>query len=137
MWVTSHTPKTCWYVWQTVKQFLQTHEIDNTSTPIQWETLKCVLRGLFIKHGARLKKEKEHIIMQLQGEMSVLENMHKQNLNPLDKISLNDKPIELQTMLDEQSLRIRDRNKTLFYQHGNKPGKVLARNLKQQKPLTL
>lgn len=121
---------------QRVKEFLQIHEIDNTSIPIQWETLKCVLWRLFIKHGTRLKKEKEHTIMQLQGEISVLENMHKQNLNPEDEIKLNHKLTELQTMLDEQYLQLRDRNRALFYQHGNKPGKVLARNIKQQKPMT-
>lgn len=38
-------------------------------------------------------------------------------------------------MLSEQSLRIRDKNGTQFYQFGNKPGQLLAIMLKQQ-PLT-
>lgn len=39
-------------------EFSLTHEKDETSNPIPWEALKCVLRGLFIKHGSRLKKRK-------------------------------------------------------------------------------
>lgn len=49
---------------------------------------------------------------------------------------LNDKRIELQTLLDKQSLRVRDKNRTQYYQYGNKTVKILARTLKQQLPLT-
>lgn len=41
-----------------IMDFSNDHIGDNTSLPIQWEALKCVIRGLFIKHGARLKKMK-------------------------------------------------------------------------------
>lgn len=35
---------------QTIKEFVQIHENDETSIPMQWQILQCVLRGLFIKH---------------------------------------------------------------------------------------
>lgn len=38
---------------KTIWEFLITHENDETSVPIQWETLKCVLQG--DTHQARLK----------------------------------------------------------------------------------
>lgn len=37
---------------QAIKEFVQIHETDITTLPLQWEMLKCVLRGLFIKHGS-------------------------------------------------------------------------------------
>lgn len=40
-----------------IKEYLQIHETDETAIPIHRE-IKCVVRGLFVKHGARLKKEK-------------------------------------------------------------------------------
>lgn len=43
---------------KTIKEFLTIHENDETAIPIQWEALKCVVRGVFIKHGSRLKKNK-------------------------------------------------------------------------------
>lgn len=43
---------------QTIDSFVLDHAKDATSLPVQWETLKCVLRGFFLKHGSRLKKER-------------------------------------------------------------------------------
>lgn len=47
---------------QAIKDFVTDHLGDTTSLPVQWENVKCVLRGLFIKHGARLKKIRGHKI---------------------------------------------------------------------------
>lgn len=62
------------------------------------------------------------------GEISGLEKIHKQNCKSMDRIRLNDKYIELQKLLDEQSLQLRDKNRARSYQYG----KMLARILKQQ-----
>lgn len=45
--------------------FMEDHESDNTAPPIKWETLKCVLKGIFISHGSRLKKNRtaEHLAL--------------------------------------------------------------------------
>lgn len=51
-------------------------------------------------------------------------------------ILLTDKRIELQTLLNEQTLRLRDKTWALFYQHGNKPDRLLARTLQQHLPST-
>lgn len=123
------------FIRQAIKEFVQIYETDTTSIPLQWETLKCVLQGLFIKHGARLKADKSKISLLLK-EISILENIHKQKLRAEDKMRLNDKRIELQTLVNEQSFHIRDKNRALFYQHGNKPGRLLGRTLKQRQPLT-
>lgn len=60
-------------------EFSLTHEKDETSNPIPWEALKCVLRGLFIKHGSRLKKEKEQKKVQIMIE---IENLEKKQTEP-------------------------------------------------------
>lgn len=41
-----------------IMNFSKDHINDTTSLPIQWAALKYVVCGLFIKHGARLKKVK-------------------------------------------------------------------------------
>lgn len=66
------------------------------------------------------------------GEIAGLEKIHKQNCKPMDKIMLNDKRIELRKLFDEQSLRLRDKNRARSYQYGNKTRKVLTRTIKQQ-----
>lgn len=44
---------------------------------------------------------------------------------------LTEKRSELRTLLNKQALRVRDKNRTLCYQQGHKPGKLLARALRQ------
>lgn len=92
---------------------MQIHETDTTTLPLQWETLKSVLWGLFIKHRTKLKADKSCKISYLLKDISALENTHKQNPTLENIILFTDKRIELQILLNEQ---------TLFYQHGNKPG---------------
>lgn len=70
------------------------------------------------------------------GEISGLEKIDKQNCKPVDKIMLNDKCIELQKLFDEQSLRLRGKDRPRSYQYRNKTGKVLARTIKQQQSTT-
>lgn len=36
------------------KDFAEIHATDHSTAPIKWEALKCVLRGVLIKHGSRL-----------------------------------------------------------------------------------
>lgn len=115
-----------------ITDFVNDHTGDNTSPPIQWEALKCVIRGLFIKHGARLKKMKNNKITQLFKEISLGEDQHKQNLTRETLIEVTKLKAELQTLLNEKTLNIRDNNRSLYYQQGNKPGKLLARTLKNR-----
>lgn len=105
----------------------QDHVNYNTSLSIQWETLNCIVKGLFIKHGARLKKAKGNRSVQLLQEIAHLKKQHKQNSAQEILIELTEKRLELRTLLNEQTLRIRDKNCTLYYQQGSKPGKLLAR----------
>lgn len=58
-----------------------------------------------------------------------MEAQHKLNLTHEILIELTDLKTELQTLLNERKLHIRDNNRSLYYQQGNKPGKLLARAL--------
>lgn len=115
-----------------IMDFINDHNGDTTSLPIQWEALKCVLRGLFIKHGARLKKQKNCRITQLFKAIESAETQHKQNLTRETLMIVTELKAELQTLLNEKTLYVRDKSRALFYQQGNKPGKLLARALKNR-----
>lgn len=62
---------------EAIMNFIKDHNRDTTSLPTRWETLKCVVRCLFIKHGSRLKKAKESKTDELLKEISRLELLHK------------------------------------------------------------
>lgn len=68
---------------------------------MQWEALKCVVRGLFIKHGARLKKAKGNGSAQLLQEIEQLEKQLKQALTREIAMDLTEKRLELRTLLNE------------------------------------
>lgn len=90
------------------------------------------MRGLFIKHGSRLKKANENRTAELLKEISRLESLHKRIPVSGKREELIEKRAELRTLLNEQALRVRDKNRTLYYQQGNKLGKLLARALRQR-----
>lgn len=62
-----------------IKNFIADHEHDETSLPIQWEALKAVLRGVFIQHGARLKKERSATMQDVLSRLQALEISHKRS----------------------------------------------------------
>lgn len=64
-------------VTQTVRSFQECHVNDCTTLPTQWEALKCVVRGVPIKHGSRLKKMKYAAIQSLLTDVHELEHKHK------------------------------------------------------------
>lgn len=44
--------------------------------------------------------------------------------------------MELQAVLDEEFLRVRGKNRTQWYQYGNKTGKILAKTIREQQSMT-
>lgn len=58
------------YAYLISKKLLKIFHVSVPSSPqIQWESLKCVLRGILIKHGTHLKKEAS---FNLQGLLATL-----------------------------------------------------------------
>lgn len=94
-----------------IQTSLQIHRSDETSLPIQWETLKCVLRGKLIQIGTRGKKQKTKKVIQL------LEQIQELNSNNLQEIYH-----QAFTVFNEKARKY-------FYNNANKCGKALARRL--------
>ncbi|KAM4034885.1 uncharacterized protein ACNLHF_021597 [Anomaloglossus baeobatrachus] len=113
----------------TIESFVQVHKGDSTSPPVQWETLKCVLRGVLIKHGSRLKKERTEEMNGLLQQIHRLELRHKQTLAPTDMADLIQKRAALRDLLDRRYLYQKERMKRFFYEAADKCGRPLARML--------
>lgn len=115
--------------------FITDHAHDTTSPTCKWEALKCVLRGIFISHGARLKRIRTGQIPTIINKIQSLEQVHKRSLLESVRIELSDARHELLKLLDQKSLCLRDRYRGGFYQHGNKSGRWLAHAL-HPKPMS-
>lgn len=62
---------------EAIGNFVSDHEKNETALALKWEALKAVLRGLFIQHGSRLKKERYMAIQNTLSMLHSLETLHK------------------------------------------------------------
>ncbi|KAM5151827.1 otoancorin [Mantella aurantiaca] len=112
-----------------IQQFVSDHREDPTSPNIQWEALKCTLRGILIAQGTRLKKIRSQDIKRGLERIEELERKHKKT--PLSEIfvQLSEARCSLLSILHQKTLKARDKTRRLFYEFGDKPSKLLARAL--------
>ena len=89
-----------------------------------------MIRGELIKWGARKKKDREKEITQLSNTIAKLELQHKQSLSSGVADELIHARNSLKQLLNLQTQKSLFFKKSIFYEHGDKSGKQLARALK-------
>lgn len=116
-----------------LKFYFQTNDIDNCDPGILWEAHKSVIRGILIKHGAHIKREREKQLLILLQKTHDLEKTHKQN--PTTSIETELLTLCRQTVdiLQYQAKAALQACRKLTYESGNKCGKILARAVRQQR----
>uniref|UniRef100_A0AAR2M0N9 Reverse transcriptase domain-containing protein n=1 Tax=Pygocentrus nattereri TaxID=42514 RepID=A0AAR2M0N9_PYGNA len=121
------------FISREIDDFLECNQTPGMSYFLIWETLKAYLRGQIISYSARVKKKQqerlkkiESDILQLDGVLSLYPstNLFKERLALQTEFNL------LSTKLTENLLN-KSRHKS--YEHGEKIGKILAHQLRQQR----
>ncbi|KAM9323765.1 nuclear factor NF-kappa-B p100 subunit [Gastrophryne carolinensis] len=92
-------------VGKVISEFLKNHEQDPTPLPYQWEALKCMVKGEFIKHGARLKRERASQISQTLLQIQALELDHKRNPSGTILVDLMKARDKLQGLYNQAYMR--------------------------------
>uniref|UniRef100_A0A8C5MAV6 exodeoxyribonuclease III n=1 Tax=Leptobrachium leishanense TaxID=445787 RepID=A0A8C5MAV6_9ANUR len=119
-----------------LRDTLQHYFIENTSPdsppPTIWEAHKAVARGYLISQGARLKRERTHRESELLTLIRNLELSHKNTLSDQTYAKLLGHKAELHSLLNISALTAIKRTKRLFYDQGNKCGKLLAHALRKR-----
>lgn len=110
-----------------ITDFVQSHTRDETSTMNTWETLKCVLGGIFIQRGSRLKRARTEVITRLFTLIASLDSMHKLTLEPKTLVELSNALHNLLNLFMERSLTAQNKGCHIQYSQVNKCGKHLAR----------
>lgn len=116
---------------ESIKRFFETNIESDTNPLNNWEAHKSVIRGEFIKWGARRKKEREREITNLSHNIANLESQHKQSITIKLEEELKNCRRALKQILDLKTRRALFFQKNIFYEHGDKSGKYLARALKE------
>lgn len=112
-----------------INHFFADHEADTTPLPYQWEALKCVLRGIFIQQGTRLKKDRASTIRATQASLQALEQEHKQTPSEASLLRVSEARSKLNDLYGKGYLHFRDKSGAASYELGNKCGRLVARAL--------
>lgn len=107
------------------------NNLDADTNPLtNREAHKSFLRGHLMKWGSRKKREKEKEISKLTLQIARLESLHKQSLS----ISIEEELIQcrnsLKLILDLKIRKALFFKKSIYFEHGDKSGKLLAKALK-------
>lgn len=102
------------------------------SVAMVWEASKAYIRGKIIAHTSRMKKEYINTVKTLESELITMERQlaehYSDNLfNDICKCK-----IKIQEIFNKKAEYALFRLKTTFYEAGEKTGKLLARQLKEQ-----
>ena len=122
----------CDIISKAIDDFLIINNTENTSPSLLWETLKVVVRGEIISYCARQNKLKRAKQEHLLESIRKLDRLISVATSPeLDKerqtLQMN---YNLLSTTETEKLLLRQRG--LFYEHGEKAGRILSHQIKSQ-----
>ncbi|KAM9330707.1 annexin A1 [Gastrophryne carolinensis] len=115
---------------QHLSLYIKENATEGVDPVMVWEAHKCTLRGYLIQEGARAKRERGAKAERLVQQIADLELKHKRSLQAPVLQELESKRQELKDVLFRETSRFFTRRHGLFYEQGNKAGRLLARALR-------
>lgn len=99
---------------------------------MQWEAHKCFIRGQLLAISSRRKRVQQELILSLSSKICTLEAQHKRSRAIGVSQDLRELRAQLSEELFKRALRRKILSQRLFYEQGNKPGRLLARATQQR-----
>lgn len=122
----------CKYLSKKIEDFMQTNDTLDTSDSILWETFKVVMRGHIISYEAAQKKERNSRLKQINDNLTRLELLYRQHGNNITLQEIANLKYEYNTILTKQVSDQMSRLRLRFFELGDKPHTLLARQLRGQ-----
>lgn len=121
---------------ENLKLYFQDNDSLEISPMIKWEAHKCTIRGKLIAIASKRRRERQAHISILSKRIQNLEKIHKKTraLSTLEE--LTQVRTELKEVLHKQIKRKYILSQKIFYEHGNKSSKILARALRAKRSST-
>ncbi|KAM9324469.1 serine/threonine-protein kinase WNK2 [Gastrophryne carolinensis] len=116
-----------------ITDYFASNDTGEVSRMSLWEAHKCVVRGVLIKHGTRLKRERNKQIELLSREIFETETLHKKTLDAALGAKLTRLRESLRDICLTEAKSMAAKCRRFFYEYSNKCGKALARALKAQR----
>uniref|UniRef100_A0A803KAU7 Endonuclease/exonuclease/phosphatase domain-containing protein n=1 Tax=Xenopus tropicalis TaxID=8364 RepID=A0A803KAU7_XENTR len=120
-------PDTLETLTKATKEYFENNTNTASNAILEWEAYKCFIRGIAIQQGEKIKREKKQ---ELLLHIKNLELSHKTSRTSQLLTELTIARQELKSILQTETNRASFLLKKMFYDHGNKCSKMLARMLK-------
>jgi exonuclease III len=120
------------FISKEIHEFLEHNRTPGVSHCLIWETLKAYLRGQIISYSARVKKKQQERLKKIESDILRIDGVLSYSPSVdlfKERLALKTEFNLLSTKLIENLLN-KSRHKS--YEHGEKIGKILAHQLRQQ-----
>lgn len=118
------------YVSDQISLFLETNDNGEVNDSTLWETLKVYIRGQIISFEARHKKVRSGRLKEIEEEIKVADQIYKNSKLQSDYNNVLKLQYEYNSILGEQVSKMILKLKQKNFELGEKPHKLLARQLK-------
>lgn len=122
----------CKYLSGKLEEFLVNNDTLDTTDSILWETFKVVMRGHVISYEAAQKKIRNSRLKTIDDKLSQLETIYKQSNNNQTLQEILNLKYEYNTILTKQVSDQLSRLRLRYFELGDKPHTLLARQLRGQ-----
>ncbi|XP_077341175.1 uncharacterized protein LOC143986639 [Lithobates pipiens] len=116
-----------------LNHYFQENMVPGISPITVWEAHKCTIRGKFIELAALRKKANQARISDLVHKIQQLERAHKHSLAQATLQDLTETRKLLQEALNRKTHRKFILTQKLFYEQGNKNGRLLAQAIRTKR----
>lgn len=113
--------------------YFQTNQTPDSNPGIVWEAHKTVIRGIFIKHGSRIKRDKERQLNLLLTKLQATESKHKNIPSQVIERELVEIRTQINDLLQYRAKAALQKCRKTSYAYGDKCGKILAKLTKEQR----
>lgn len=120
------------YIKEQTKLFFEINDTPGISAPLLWETFKAYIRGVIISYQSFQNKENKRELQRIEQKIKLLEldNATDPTINKHNKITLL--KYKVNRILSARVIRLFQITKQAHFEFGDKPHKLLARQLKQR-----
>lgn len=115
-----------------ISHYFHTNTIEESDFGLTWEAHKAVIRGVLIKHGSRVKKQKSAQLASLFDKLHKLESAHKTTPSRPLGSELDTIRMQITDLLQFKAKAALQISRKKIYESGNKCGRLLAQSLKTQ-----
>lgn len=123
--------KFCEYLESNIKIYFETNDKNDTSPTLLWEACKAYLRGCIISFQSSLKKRNKAIQLELEKEIHQLDIENAQQPSSEKHTKISTLKYKLNKILSDRICRAFIFTKQRYFEFGDKPHKLLARQLRK------